>query len=191
MKKRDRGEVEDEHKPSPSIQRKYPHATVVPLKKSLGVRWSEQMHKVNTMSDEFLRSEARYKSNVERARNECRPHVEESREIISRIDELERNNQRTLDELTKIRDSSLRDVFKLVLLQNNEKIMRHKDRLNELKTMQKSIYRLHEAPLRDHEAIPDAPENKPHVRHLGARATRGGRNRKTKKMRTRKVARVH
>jgi hypothetical protein len=149
------------------------------------------MHKVNPMSDEFLRSEARYKSNVERARKESRPHVEESRKIISHIEDLERNNQRTLDELTKIRDSSLRDIFKLVLLQNNEKITRHKDRLNELKTMQESIHRLHEAPLRDHEAIPDAPENKPHVQHLGARATRGGRNRKTKKMRTRKVAHVH
>jgi hypothetical protein len=190
MQKRTRDEVEDEtkHKPSPSIQRKYPHATVVPLKKSLGVRWSEQMQTVNTRSDEFLRSEARYKSNVERARKESRPHVEESRKIISRIDEIERNNERTLDELTKIRDSSLKDIFKLVLLQNNEKIARHKDRLNELKTIQESIHRLHEVPLRDREAIRDAHENKPYVRHLGAR---GGRNRKTKKMRTRKVAHVH
>jgi hypothetical protein len=77
MKKRDRSEVEDEkkHKPSPSIQRKYPHATVVPLKKSLGVRWSEQMQIVNTRSDEFLRSEGGRNRKTKKMRTRKVAHV--------------------------------------------------------------------------------------------------------------------
>ena len=199
MRKYSREEIEDIVTVPNSIQREYPYATVVPL--SRGIRWNQKMHTVNRMSGEFLRSEARYKLNVERAQNECRPYVEESRKIIRHISSLEQNNLRTINELKKMRSSSvsnldkktLRDMFTLELLQNNEMIMRHKDRLNELKRIQKLIYSMHEAPLRDREVIRDAKlvhHIKPYVRYLGTRVTRGGRMGRLG-LRTVKVTRRH
>ena len=201
MQKHAKWEVEGD-RPRPQ-SRKYPYSTVVPLKLSRGVRWSDKMHIANTRSGEFLRSEARYKSNVERVRNECMPYVTESREIIRHINNLELNNQRAIDELEQIRASSslkksdketLRDMVTLELLQNNEKIMRYKDRLNELKTIQESIYRMHEVHLQASDRIKDATDVhfiRPYVQYLGHRGTRGGRNHKTKKPRTRKNTHRH
>jgi hypothetical protein len=78
-------------------------------------------------------------------------------------------------------------------LQNNEIIVRYKDRLNELKRIQELIYRVHEAPLNERKIIKDASEihhSRPYVQFLGTRVTQGGRGRKTKN-KTNKVARVH
>ena len=80
------------------------------------------------------------------------------------------------------------------ILQNNEKIMRYKDRLNELKTIQESIYRMHEVHLQDSDRIKDATDVhfiRPYVQYLGHRGTRVGRNHKTKKPRTRKNTHRH
>jgi hypothetical protein len=200
---RPRPQPRPQSRPQPRPQlRTYPYSTVVPLKLSRGVRWSDKMHIADTRSGEFLRSEARYKSNVERVRNECMPYVIESREIIRHINNLELNNQRAIDELEQIRASSslkseketLRDMVTLELLENNEKIMRYKDRLNELKTIQESIYRMHEVHLQASDRIKDATDVhfiRPYVQYLGHRGTRGGRNHKTKKPRTRKNTHRH
>jgi hypothetical protein len=208
MRKYEKWEVEGDRprpqsRPQPRPQsRTYPYSTVVPLKLSRGVRWSDKMHIANTMSGEFLRSEDRYKSNLERVRNECMPYVKESREIIRHINNLELNNQIAIDELGQIRASSLlksdketlREIVSLELLQNNEKIMRYKDRLNELKTIQESIYRMHEVHLQDSDRIRDATDVhfiRPYAQYLGHRGTRGGRNHKTKKTRTRNNTHRH
>jgi hypothetical protein len=187
--------------PPRDMPKQYPYATVVPLNLGRGLRGSEKMHTVNTTAGEFLRSEDRYKSNVKRAKDQCKPYVKESRKVIKRIISLEQNNERTLDELKRATASSLanldkktlRDMYKLELLQNNEIIMRYKDRLNELKRIQELIYRVHEAPLKERKTIIDASEihhSKPYVQFLGTRVTQGGRSRK-KKNKTKKVARVH
>ena len=200
MQKRLRWEVEED-KPPKSMPKQYPYATVVPLNLGRGLRGTEKMHTVNTTADEFLRSEDRYKSNVKRAKDNSKPYVKESRKIIRRIISLEQNNERTLDELKRATASSfsnldkktLRDMYKLELLRNNEIIMRYKDRLNELKRIQELIYRVYEAPLMEGKTIKDASEihhSKPYGQFLGTRVTQGGRSRKTKN-KTRKVARVH
>ena len=200
MQKRLRWEVEED-KPPKSMPKQYPYATVVPLNLGRGLRGTEKMHTVNTTADEFLRSEDRYKSNVKRAKDNCKPYVKESRKIIRRIISLEQNNERTLDELKRATASSfsnldkktLRDMYKLELLRNNEIILRYKDRLNELKRIQELIYRVYEAPLKEGKTIKDASEihhSKPYGQFLGTRVTQGGRSRKTKN-KTKKVARVH
>ena len=202
MRKYSRWEVEEpKDNPPQDMPKQYPYATVVPLNLGRGLRGSERMHTVNTKAHEFLRSEDRYKLNVQRAREQCKPFVNESRNIIKRIISLEQNNERTLDELKRATASSfsnldkksLRDMYKLELLQNNKIIMRYKDRLNELKRIQELIYRVHEAPLNERKTIKDASEihhSRPYVQFLGTRVTQGGRSRKTKN-KTNKVARVH
>ncbi len=200
MRKYFRLELE-EPKDNPPRDKQYPYATVVPLNLGRGLRGSEKMHTVNTKAGEFLRSEDRYKLNVQRAREQSKPFVSESRKIIKRIISLEQNNERMLDELKTLTTSSLsnldkktlRDMYKLELLQNNEIIMRYKDQLNELKRIQQFIYTTHEAPLSERKTIKDASEihhSKPYVKFLGTRVTQGGRSRKTKN-KTKKVLRVH
>jgi hypothetical protein len=200
MRKYFRWELE-EPKDNPPRDKQYPYATVVPLNLGRGLRGSEKMHTVNTKAGEFLRSEDRYKLNVQRARDQSKPFVSESRKIIKRIISLEQNNERMLDELKTLTTSSLsnldkktlRDMYKLELLQNNEIIMIYKDQLNELKRIQQFIYTTHEAPLSERKTIKDASEihhSKPYVQFLGTRVTQGGRSRKTKN-KTKKVLRVH
>jgi hypothetical protein len=200
MRKYFRWELE-EPKDNPPRDKQYPYATVVPLNLGRGLRGSEKMHTVNTKAGEFLRSEDRYKLNVQRARDQSKPFVSESRKIIKRIISLEQNNERMLDELKTLTTSSLsnldkktlRDMYKLELLQNNEIIMIYKDQLNELKRIQQFIYTTHEAPLSERKTIKDASEihhSKPYVQFLGTRVTQGGRSRKTKN-KTKKVVRVH
>jgi hypothetical protein len=202
MRKYSRWEVEEpKDNPPQDMPKQYPYATVVPLNLGRGLRGSERMHTVNTKAGEFLRSEHRYKLNVQRAREQCKPFVNESRKIIKRIISLEQINERMLDELKRVTASSfsnldkktLRDMYKLELLQNSEIIMRYKDRLNELKRIQELIYRVHEAPLNERKIIKNASEihhSRPYVQFLGTRVTQGGRSRKTKN-KTNKVARVH
>ena len=174
-----------------SAPKQYPYATVVPLNLGRGLIGDEKMHTVNKTSGEFLRSEARYESNVKVARDKSKPYVEESRKIIRRIINIEQNNERTLDELKRVTASSLsnlnkktlRDMYKLELLQNNQLIMRYKDQLNEMKRIQELIYTTHEVPLHESETIKDAKvihNSKPYVQFLGTRVTKGGRSRKTK-----------
>jgi hypothetical protein len=203
MQKHSRWEIEEYALTPRSAQRSAPrpaaraaampaakqYATVVPLNLGHGISLGEKMHKVNEKSGEFLRSEARYKSNVKMARDKSKPYVDESRSIIRHIFNLEKNNKIIIEKLKKMTapyKKPLRDMYELELLQNNELIMRYKDQLNEMKRIQELIYRTHEVPLHKSKTIKDAKvihNSKPYVQFLG---TKGGRSRKTK-IKTRKI----